>query len=271
MRGHENNVRSLFAGREEAAMRQTEGLRVHVESTVEHSEERISSLLEHSTDMNSTLSEVNENVSHLLTMMAKIYNGIEEDRRQQEQGNAAAAAAAAVATNEQQQLKVSQMTRNIDRRGSIVPPTPPRSKVARSKLPDNINDVDGEEKVDLLNANLLATTATTTTTAPTATTTTTTTTDENLIETQSAKSVQEKQSNSEPITNEQSNDDSSTVGGDGDIEISASEEDQWICVPGENGDNFYFNTLNKELWKGPGVPKNIIEAPSVDSPIIPRR
>ena len=76
---------------------------------------------------------------------------------------------------------------------------------------------------------------------------------------------------SEPITNEQSNDDSSTVGGDGDIEISASEEDQWICVPGENGDNFYFNTLNKELWKGPGVPKNIIEAPSVDSPIIPRR
>lgn len=34
MRGHENNVRSLFAGREEAAMRQTEGLRVHVESTI---------------------------------------------------------------------------------------------------------------------------------------------------------------------------------------------------------------------------------------------
>ena len=46
MRAHESNMRSLFAGREESAMRQTEGLRVHIESTVEQSEERMSALVE---------------------------------------------------------------------------------------------------------------------------------------------------------------------------------------------------------------------------------
>ena len=138
MRGHENNVRSLFAGREEAAMRQTEGLRVHVESTVEHSEERISNLVEHSTDMNSTLTEVNENVSHLLTMMSG-WKRREEDRRQEDTAVAAtvAVAAADVAVEGRdvplEEVETQPKSVPVDRRGSIVPPTPPRSKVARGE------------------------------------------------------------------------------------------------------------------------------------------
>ena len=60
-------------------------------------------------------------------------------------------------------------------------------------------------------------------------------------------------------------------GGGGDDGDGTSGEEQWIRVPGENGADFYFNTVNKKLWSGTGLPKNVVEAPSLDSPIIPRR
>ena len=329
MRGHENNVRGLFAGREEAAMRQTEGLRVHVESTVEHSEERISSLVEHSTDMSSTLSEVNENVSHLLTMMSS-WKRMEEERRQQQEQEAAAVAAAAAAATVAQTAKAtvehpSAPAAKRDRRGSIVPAMPPRSKVARAgRLP--VEQVEAKEEhgpLDQTTASGLATNsgAATSSAAATAQKLSNKTKimshhhSSSVIEfhheTKEAKDATDskgagglrkenrpklmKHHHSSSVIefhqetkaakdamdagvakevnhiDEEIEPNGDGGGGGGDDGDGTSGEEQWIRVPGENGADFYFNTVNKKLWSGTGLPKNVVEAPSLDSPIIPRR
>ena len=208
MRGHENNVRSLFAGREEAAMRQTEGLRVHVESTVEQSEERLSALVEHSTDVSSTLNDVNENVTHLMTMMSKW-------RKEQQ------AQMSKMESIESMRMQMNRSNANEDvdgvegrsRKGSVVPPTPPRSATALGlQIP-----------------------------------------------------VKDQESEDEKYENEDEDDDRIVES------ITPPAEEQWIRVPGEDGNSFYYGIVDKQLWKGEGIPPNVIEAPSLDSPMIPPR
>ena len=61
-------------------------------------------------------------------------------------------------------------------------------------------------------------------------------------------------------------------GGDDEVEsVTPTSEDSWICVPGESGVSFYFNTLTMQQWTGDGIPPNVVSTPTLDSPIIPPR
>ena len=193
---HSTSVAShlLFAGREEAAMRQTEGLRVHVESTVEQSEERLSALVEHSTDVSSTLNDVYENVTHLMTMMSKW--------RKEQQAQMSKMESIESMRMQMNRSNANEGVEGRSRKGSVVPPTPPRSATALGlQIPEN-EDED----------------------------------DDRIVES-----------------------------------ITPPAEEQWIRVPGEDGNSFYYGIVDKQLWKGEGIPPNVIEAPSLDSPMIPPR
>jgi len=122
----------------------------------------------------------------------------------------------------------------LSRRASIVPPTPPRSKAALGlKIPPQ-HEESGE-----------------------------------ITGSEAAQGG--KREEGENLVNDGDNHDE-----DEDDRVVESltpppAEDQWIRVPGENNSSFYFNTVNKQLWNGDGVPPNVVEAPSLDSPLIPPR
>jgi hypothetical protein len=260
LRGHETNMRGLFAGREEAAMRQTEGLRVHVESTVEQSEERMSQLVENALpqDQADALGNIGDNVSHLIRlvgslrtdMAAAAENSIRHRRQsapttgsgstepprnsggdvegagRRSFGGRTWTTARDADDHDDSNISLPGGAPHL-RHGSYIPPTPARPGFAGGAGED---DEEGEAAGERATVNSEGA-------APAPPPTTATTTD--------GEAGQEN----EGVTAE------------------------YIRVPDGNGGHFFFDTKSQELWAGPGTPPadQIVTVPSIDSPVVPPR
>ena len=268
LRSHETNMRSLFAGREEAAMRQTEGLRVHVESTVEQSEERMSQLVENALphDQADALGNIGDNVSHLIRLIGSLRTdmatAMQDTIRHRRQS-------APTSTGSSNSSSSTESPRNSDgveisarrsfggrawssatddgdsslpgggqhlRLSSYIPPTPTRPGFAGGV--DEEERVNGEETAAMLPP------------PPTMT---------------DSGAGQEKTSDDDEETADSSSSSSSSA--------AAVMRAEYIQVADGNGGTFFFNTKTQEVWTGPGTPPSdqIVATPSMDSPVVPPR